>query len=413
MKKEKRLAYPSDLAVLVRARLREMHARAPALSTLEAILEVAFFASMRTEESEQVLCTLAYVDMENPDPAPPQRIVADRWSCVRFEQPIPLDVKNLVKVSKSVDSAFGALAVYKDLKERPVIWGAIDQQGQRAAFVAREADEGAESPGLLLVSISGVGSVEVYKDYTLLGALRQGRLAFGFSDVLEQPGPIRAIFQDAIKKQIHRVQGEVGIEVFQRRDHWAGSISDYWRQALARILLGVQRYGHGGAILLTPDNRNTGLSIRYPIGYERLSEALYRFSVHTIKRCDAEDEIHQSFLEKREQVMPVILHLDQAVSSYEENGTRDEVTGCVRFIASLSRVDGLIVMNRALAVRGYGGIIKIKEEPPSVWLASDPAGSVAKLQQINPDQPWHQASINDAYLLPSRWKRRLRGLARR
>jgi hypothetical protein len=361
-----------------------MHTRAPALSALEAILEVAFFASMRTEESEQVLCTLAYVDMENPDPAPPQRSVADRWSYVRFEQPIPLDVNNLVKVSKSVDSAFGALAVYKDSTERLVIWGAIDQQGQRAAFVAREANEGTESPGLLLVSISGVGCVEVYKGYTLLGALRQGRLAFGFSDVLEQPGPIQAIFHESIKNQVHRVRAEVGIEVFQRRDHWADSISDYWRRTLARILLGVQRYGHGGAILLTPDDRNTGLRIKYPIGYERLSEALYRFSVHTIKRCDAEDEIHQTFLEKHEEVMPVLLHLDQVVSGDEEDDTRDEVTGCVRFIASLSRVDGVIVMNRTLAVRGYGGIIKVKEEPPSVCLAGDPAGSTAKLQQINP-----------------------------
>ena len=90
-----------------------MHARAPAPAALEELLEVAFFASMKTEESEQVLCTLVYVDMNNPDPRPPDRIVADRWSYIRFEQPIPLDVKNVVKVSKSIDSAFAALAVYK------------------------------------------------------------------------------------------------------------------------------------------------------------------------------------------------------------------------------------------------------------------------------------------------------------
>ena len=57
MKKEPRLAYPSDLATFIQRRLREMHARAPALSALKGILEVAFFASMRTEESEQVICS--------------------------------------------------------------------------------------------------------------------------------------------------------------------------------------------------------------------------------------------------------------------------------------------------------------------------------------------------------------------
>jgi len=384
MKQERSLSYPTDLAVFVRGRLREMHARAPALSALKEILEVAFFANMRTEEAEHVLCTLAYVDMKNPDPNPPQRIVADRWSYVRLAQPIPLDVKNLVKVSRSIDSAFGALAVHKDSNGKLVIWGAIDQQGQRAAFVTREADEGPESPGLLQVSISGVGALEVYRGYTLLGALRQGRLAFGFSDVLEQPGPIRAIFQVAITSLMDRVQAEVGNKVFQRRDHWPDSISDYWRKALARILLGVQRYRHGGAILLTPDTRNTGFRVKYAIKYGRLADALSRLSVHTIKLCDTEDEIGQSFLDTYEEAMPVILHLDQAVFSSEKDHTRDEVTGCVRFIASLSRVDGLIVMNRELTVRGYGGIIKVKEEPLSVWVAGDPAGSVEKLHEINP-----------------------------
>ncbi len=383
MNQQKRFSYPSDLAQFVRGRLSEMRARAPALSALDEILETAFFASMKTEEAEQVLCTLTYVDIQNPDPSPPEHVVADRWSYVRFEQPIPLNVKNLVKVSKSIDNAFATLAIYKDSNERLVIWGAIDQQGQRAAFAAREADEGPESPGLLQVSISGVGAVEVYKGYTLLGALRQGRLACGFSDVLEQAGPIQAIFQVAMKNLICRVQTEVGSEVFQMRDHWPASISGYWLQALARILLRVQRYRHGGAILLTPDNHSTGLSIKYPIRYERLSEALKRFSVHAIKLCGTEDEIHQSFLDTREEVMPVILHLDQAVFSNEQDDTREEVTGCIGFIASLSRVDGLILMNRDLDVRGYGGIIKVKEEPPSVWLAGDPAASVEKLQEIN------------------------------
>lgn len=384
MKRKSNLSYPPDLAVFVRGRLRKMHARAPALSALKEMIEVAFFASMRTEEAEQVLCTLVYLDMNDPDPNPPQRIVADRWSYMRLAQPIPLDVKNLVKMSKSVDSAFGAIAVHKDSNGKLVIWGVIDQQWQRTLFSTREADEGPENPGLLQVSISGVGVLEVYRGYTLLGALRQGRLAFGFSDVLKQHGPIWAIFQVAITSLVRRVQAEVGNEMFQRRNHWPNDISNYWQQSLARILLRVQRYRHGGAILVTPDTNNTGFVVKYPIKYGRLGDALYRLSVHAIKLCDTEDEIGQKFLDTYEDVMPVILHLGQVVFSNEEDDIRDEVTGCVRFIASLSRVDGLIVMNRNLAVRGYGGIINVKEEPPSVWVAGDPAGSVEKLHEINP-----------------------------
>jgi hypothetical protein len=348
------------------------------------MIEVAFFASMKTEEAEPVFCNLCYIDIKNPDPSPPRRIVADRWSYVRYDAPMIFNVKNLVKISKSIDISAGALAVYKASDGKLIIWGAIDQQGQRAAYTTRESDEGAESPGVLQISISGVGAVEVYKDYTLLGALRQGRLAHGFSDVLEQPGPIQAVFQSRIMRIVHRVQAEVGSEVFRRRDHWENSISYCWRQTFSRILISVQRYGHGGAILLTPDERNTGLSIKYPIAYRRLGDALTRLSIHTIQLCDAEDTIDEQFLDTQQEAMPVSLHLDETVSSFEKEDTRDEVTGCVRFIASLSRVDGLIVMNQELAVRGYGGIIKVKKEPSSVWVAEDAAGTVEKLHEITP-----------------------------
>lgn len=322
--------------------------------------------------------------MENPDPSPPERIVPDRWSHIKFKDAIPLDVKNLVKVSKSIDNAFAALAISWDADDELVIWGAIDQQGQRTAFVSREADEGAESPGVFKVTISGVGDVEVFRGYTLLGALRRGRLAFGFNDVLAQPGPIWSVVQTAVNEMVAAVRRQVGIDVFQARGHWPESIAHDWRQARARILLGIQRYGHGGALLLTPDNRNTGLRIKYPISYNRLNSALNRLCVSTIRACDAQDEIYQDFLDTDEESMPVTLYLDESVFRDERDDTRDEVTGCVRFIASLARVDGLIVMNRSLTVRGYGGIVSVKQVPQNTWIAADPRASKGQLQQIRP-----------------------------
>jgi hypothetical protein len=345
---------------------------------------------------------LAYVDLTNPDPSPPGRIVADRWSYVRFAQPIPFDVKSLVKVSKSIDSAYGALAVYKTSEDKIVIWGAIDQQGQRVAFATRESEEGPESPGVFQVSISGVGVIEVYRGYTLLGALRQGRLTCGFSDVLEQPGPIRSNVQDAVSRLVERVRVNVGSEVFQKRAHWTDSIADYWQHALTRILLRVQRYGHGGAILLTPDHRNTGFRIKYPLDYARLAEALIRFAVHTIRLCDADDTLHEGFIEANEDLMPVLLHLDEAVFRNEKDDTRNELTGCIGFIASLTRVDGLVIMNRDLVIRGYGAIISTDEEPTSVCLAGDPAGSKEKLRMIKPSHfgTRHQSMMRICFRRP-------------
>lgn len=374
-KKELRteFAYPSDLAVLVKRRLGELGYRSPSQSVLHALFEAAFFASMRTEEGEPIRCALTYISDKNPDPSPPQRIRADRWSVSRFGQGIELNVKSLVKLAKSVDPKAGSLAVYADRDGILKIWGVIDQRGGRVAFATAESDVGGEPPGMLEAVIAGLGTIEVYHGYTLLAALRQGHLGYGAQDVLEE-GPISRAFRGEISKLIEDVSAEVGFEIYGEREHWDDSVAHYWTTALIRILLGVQQYGHGGAILITPDDDNTGLRIKYPNPYGRLATAVKNFAAWTIRRTHAEDEIHEDYIDKDADHVPTILHLDELIFSDEEEDTADEITGCVRLIASMSRVDGLVVMSPGLSVRGYGGIITVESEPPGVWLATEPFG---------------------------------------
>lgn len=373
VKKNSEFAFPADLAGLVRCRLRESHCRSPRESVLRDLLEIAFFASLRTEEAESIRCALTYISNKNPDASPPPRIVADRWSVTRFAESAELNVKNLVKIAKSVDPNAGSLAVYPDAEGELKIWGIIDQRVGRGAFLRAESDEGAEPPGLLEFVITGIGTIEVYRGYTLIAALRQGHLASGFQDVLNV-GPVSDAFRGAVSRRAEKIREEVGEEIYSIRQHWGESIEGYWIRALTRILLGIQGYGHGGAVLITPDDDNGGIRLKYEVSYARLRDALKRVALHTIERVHAEDLIDEHYLERNADDIPTILHLDEVVHRAEEEDTSDEITGCVQLIASLSRVDGAILMNPDLSVRGYGGIITIQEEPPSVWLASEPSG---------------------------------------
>jgi hypothetical protein len=378
-------AYPSDLANSVQAKLQEMRRRSPPVAALRQMLEVAFFASMKTEEGEPIRCFLTYLNDKKPDPRKPGRIVADRWNWMRFAHPIPFTVANLTKVAKSIDSNVGSLAVCADGEGGLIAWGVIDQRNRRARYIMRESESGPEAPGVVEVSISGVGVLEVYKDYVLVAALRQGRLAGTFSDVLNQTGPIRSALEPAIERLVGRVRKLVGSDTFGRREHWPDSIAYDWTTALTRILLGVRRYQHGGALLLTPNDGNDGLALKYPLKYGRLADALVRLNVHTVQQTDASDQVFEQFLDKRAERMPVGLYLDETVSRNDREETRSEVTGCIRFIASLSRVDGTIVMDRTLSVRGYGGIINVKREPREVWSTRDPL-AVVDLAQLDPKQ---------------------------
>jgi hypothetical protein len=266
----------------------------------------------------------------------------------------------------------------------------------------RETDEGIDSPGLLECAIVGVGALEVYKDYTLLAALRQGAIGVGFNDVLGENGPVRRVLQPAIDDLVRGVRDTVGPHVFDQRDHWVDSLTGYWTTTLARILLGVQRYAHGGALVITPDEANEGLSIKYPLQYARIGPALAHLSARTIERVAAEDEIYEEFIEPHKDFVAADLYLDETVARNEEEDSEDEITGCIAFVASLSRVDGAVVANRALSVRGYGAVIDVEDLPASVWTAANVRGRVQDLRRIDPRQfgTRHQSMMRFCYSRP-------------
>jgi hypothetical protein len=357
---------------------------------------------MRTEESDRVRCAITYISSERPDPSPPRRIVANRWGFAAFSHRIPFNTRSLVKISKSFDSAASSIAIYSDRGGALYIWGAIDQHGRREAYIDRESRVGAESPGLLEVSIVGVGALEVYKDYALVAALRQGNIVVTFSDVLEEPGPVRAALQPAIDDAVSATRNAVGADVFAGGGHWTESIAFDWTTAVARILLGIQKYAHGGAILLAADSKSTGISLKYPLRYDRLGDALVRAAIYAIEHAAAEDKIHEDFLDSHADAMPVGLYLDASVSGNEAEDTREEIGGCIRFISSLSRVDGVVLMTQHLGVRGYGGIIRTTDDPPIVCVAQDVAATPEKLRPMNPQElgTRHQSMIRLCWRRP-------------
>ena len=70
----------------------------------------------------------------------------------------------------------------------------------------------------------------------------------------------------------------------------------------------------------------------------------------------------------------LIFTYDESVAGTELNDTNDELTGCVRFLASLSRVDGLIWLDSHLRLKAFGVEITSPEEPHKVVMAENSRG---------------------------------------
>jgi len=99
---------------------------------------------------------------------------------------------------------------------------------------------------------------------------------------------------------------------------------------------------------------SSGLNPKYSLEYPRLADALFRASFLSIKHTSYSDVIFGEYLDEEADEIPTDLHLDESVTGNDLRETHDELTGSVRFLASLSRVDGLIWLDSQLRLKAFG-----------------------------------------------------------
>lgn len=169
---------PRDLASFVLRKLRnkKISTPIPKKEILVTLFETLFYASLKTEESRLINVTITLMDPENPDPNPHPHRTLDRWQYIRFNEVVPLNVRNLVKISKSADPWSSSLAVYYDRMNQLYIWGMVDQALHYQTFLNYELDFEPEKPGILQITINGIGNISVILDYELIANLKQNSL---------------------------------------------------------------------------------------------------------------------------------------------------------------------------------------------------------------------------------------------
>lgn len=388
--------YPKDLARHIHSRLGNI--KKPPLPVLAALFEVLYFASLKSEETERISCRIAYVDRSNPDPSPPPRIRNHRWRHFTLDEEVPFTVRNLAKLSKAVDPWVSTMAVDTNSDGDLRIWGLIDQSVHYSTFIMKESHSGPEMPGLFQAVIQGLGDISIYRDYKFLGSLRQDTLITQQRRVL-QTGPVHEKLLPSIRNFQNRVANKFERTQYDLRTHWNESLEDRWVSALCRILIGIRRYGHGGAILIS--DSHVGLKPKYSLEYPRLAESLFREGILLVQSTATSDVIYEKFLDKQLDHIPSTLYLDNSIETSELEDTQNEVTGCIRFITSLSRVDGLIWMKHDLSLQGFGVEITSTKEPRALFSARNSTGTRIRKIDMNHYGTRHRSMMRYCAANPS------------
>lgn len=372
---------PQDLAKVVHKRLEgaKISSTLPNLPLLNRLFENLFYTSLKTEEGQFIKVTATLIDPDNPDPNPPQRIVADRWNYMHFKDRLPFSVKNLVKLSKAADPWSSSLAIYYENNEL-YIWGMIDQAIHYQSFLNYEAESGPEQPGLFQATITGIGSIHVILDYDLISSLKQNSLIRNYIDVFKF-GPINKLLQSNSSDIIQSVKDDLEIEFEgENFDEWDKYLQSIINQSISRILLRIQNYQHGGALLIC-DNVRENLDIKYQIDYTRFHDSLDELLRLTIENSLFSDEL-LDYMEDSDEI-PTTVYIEDTVSKNNKDETQDELKGAIRFISSLSCVDGLVALSNDFKVKGFGAVIKIAEIPDFIYTSKTARINETKLQEID------------------------------
>jgi hypothetical protein len=305
---------------------------------------------------------------------------------VRFETLVPLDIRNFLKLARAADPAVASLAVTYDRDGELFLCGMVDQELRYSDFIALDAAVAPSRPGLFQATITGVGNVSVYVDYRLIGSLEQDTLVQEYHDVL-WTGPVHGL----LEQQFRQYLAECGYAT-----EGAGGTTDYsphracllvrWLNALCRILMSIQRYKHGGGVIISPDASQDGLNVKYRIRYERLPSSLLGIDQNEFFREQVVAKVAQSCKDRTRDVVSCALHYQQREFRKRFDERKSEVLGSTHFIASLSCVDGFVLMDRRLHVHGFGVEVRSGEAIDHIALAGDPEASPERLRRGDLEQ---------------------------
>jgi hypothetical protein len=160
-----------------------------------------------------------------------------------------MTVSNVVKIAKASDPRSSSFAIYPDKIRRLKVWGLIDQGNRYHDFVNYESSSGPDRPGMFQASIEGTGHIATYVGYDKVAELKVNKVVRNSLDVL-RAGPVSEKLENGLVGYLNSVEQSIEASLRPTFPDWEAGLRDEWVSTICRLLLRVQNYRHGGALLL-------------------------------------------------------------------------------------------------------------------------------------------------------------------
>jgi hypothetical protein len=378
--------YPLDLIPILKSKWKQRENRRygkvsslPSTSELEILLDVAFHATLLTEEGRRPGFRLLHYpskDYEEDQKAP----FKDPFYTARL---LPLDVPRPYTIAELNRLAPAAeltrmLICIDNISNDPQkpdlrIWAILDAGGNWWKFVRSETGSGYPPPPHLTISSSCPGELSFSAQGEVVLTLRNGRILYPISDVLET-GPIAEFFKAAKTHLYSDTLASLGRTDFDGQGHDEDYPLRSYSFFLERMLFDIREKQHGGMVIIIPksiDKTDTRiadrLNIKYSCSYDYIWALLVRSLVNHRKFYDS---YHPLWEGKRAQTAE---KFQEYVRLSTEQQELDEALGdAAQAVATLTSVDGAVVMTDRLNILGFGAEVTAISHLQEIVISAEP-----------------------------------------
>ncbi len=245
-----------------RARVNAQIKESPSLADLRAMVQTAFFASLKREEGNPISFRLALITEQEIDDFPTGSDEHKRQIKMKFPTPLPLAVETISKLAQAFDRDYTALAVEQSAEDAAIyhIWGAIYFDNSKhdgfyfnsVTLLGHGFNTGV--PECFMVKATSIGSLTISFGRHNMGYFENGEFT---------QSTLSPFTQGVIQPYISRVFE--GNRWFEERHYW-----HHYNNCLKKILFEAAARGGGGTVIFVPPSRVEEITPCLDAGYSFL-----------------------------------------------------------------------------------------------------------------------------------------------
>jgi hypothetical protein len=377
------------------------HKSPPPDSHILQMLNIAFQASLSSQERRSIRLRIAYCD---PDDLLKDVEVRKRNRPIKFNKPRTLSVSEIVQLAPAIDPRQLLIGIRPVPKSNQAsdpqlleIWGLIDSGHSWWEFVRGERKGGlggSPPPDCLTVSAMSPGNLIASRGGEMIISLEKGKLILPMPDVFYF-GPISEYLNDVGRAFHTDVCKDLGVEKYDPDDEDEDYPQRFLKEFIGRVLIRIRDRRHGGTLLMVPDEwsiSDTRLREGVDIKYPTIDTDIWSLLVEYVS-------LHKNFYDNlfnawSKKPVPAESFNYIQVLDMQYSDAEDLVRDRANLLASLANVDGSVVLTTKLRLLGFGAeVIASSPALHEIRIASDPSGLSGDMRPLTDYGTRHRSAL--------------------